>query len=143
MKLACPCGGMAIALSRYEPSKSYKAQKAFDCGHGVINNFVARTLKQQTQRNLSVAYVLAGRAPARPRRLREKSFSYQLTRSAASESVTHANGGIDVGRVEVAVGHAVVHRAVHGAQVSVKVPVESVVGVEREGLEAAATNAVR
>jgi hypothetical protein len=58
MKLACPCGGLAIALSRYEPSKSYKAQKAFDCGHGVINNFVARTLKQQTQRNLSVAYAL-------------------------------------------------------------------------------------
>lgn len=49
---------MAIALSRYDPSKSYKNQKAFDCGHEVINNFVARTLKQQTQRNLSVAYVL-------------------------------------------------------------------------------------
>jgi ribosomal protein S18 acetylase RimI-like enzyme len=49
---------MAIAVSRYDPSKSYKGQKTFDCGHEVINNFVARTLKQQTQRNLSVAYVV-------------------------------------------------------------------------------------
>lgn len=49
---------MAVAISRYDPAKSYKGQKAFDCGHEVINIFVARALKQQTQRNISVAYVL-------------------------------------------------------------------------------------
>ena len=49
---------MAVSLSRYDPSKSYKNQKSFDCGHKIINDFVARTLQQQTLRNLSVAYVL-------------------------------------------------------------------------------------
>lgn len=49
---------MAVSLSVYDPSESYKNQKAFDCGHKVINDFVARSLKQQTQRSLSVAYVL-------------------------------------------------------------------------------------
>jgi ribosomal protein S18 acetylase RimI-like enzyme len=49
---------VTVSLSRYDPSKSYKNQKSFDCGHKVINDFVGRSLKQQTQRNLSVAYVL-------------------------------------------------------------------------------------
>jgi hypothetical protein len=49
---------VAVSLSVYDPSKSYKNQKSFDCGHKVINDFVARPLKQQTQRSLSVAYVL-------------------------------------------------------------------------------------
>ena len=49
---------MTVSLSVYDPSKSYQNQKSFDCGHKVINDFVARSLKQQTQRNLSVAYVL-------------------------------------------------------------------------------------
>jgi ribosomal protein S18 acetylase RimI-like enzyme len=49
---------MAVAISRYDPAKSYIGQKAFDCGHEILNNFVARALKQQTQRNISVAYVL-------------------------------------------------------------------------------------
>jgi GNAT superfamily N-acetyltransferase len=49
---------VVVSLSRYDPSISYKNQKSFDCGHKVINDFVARSLKQQSQRNLSVAYVL-------------------------------------------------------------------------------------
>jgi ribosomal protein S18 acetylase RimI-like enzyme len=49
---------MPVALSRYDPSKSYKNQKSFDCGHEAINGIVARTLRQQTQRNISVGYVL-------------------------------------------------------------------------------------
>jgi ribosomal protein S18 acetylase RimI-like enzyme len=49
---------VTVSLSRYDPSKSYPNQKSFDCGHKVINDFVARSLRQQTQRNLSVAYVL-------------------------------------------------------------------------------------
>jgi GNAT superfamily N-acetyltransferase len=49
---------VVVSLSRYDPSISYKNQKSFDCGHKVINDFVARSLKQQTQRDLSVAYVL-------------------------------------------------------------------------------------
>jgi GNAT superfamily N-acetyltransferase len=49
---------MAVALSRYDPDKSYKGQKTFDCGHKVINDFVAASLKQQTKNNNSVGYVL-------------------------------------------------------------------------------------
>lgn len=49
---------MTVSLSVYDLSKSYPNQKSFDCGHKVINDFVARSLKQQAQRNLSVAYVL-------------------------------------------------------------------------------------
>jgi GNAT superfamily N-acetyltransferase len=49
---------VTVALSVYDPSKSYQNQKSFDCGLKVIKDFVARSLKQQTQRNLSVAYVL-------------------------------------------------------------------------------------
>jgi hypothetical protein len=49
---------VTVSLSRYDSSKSYKNQKSFDCGHRVIKDFVARSLKQQTQRNLSVADVL-------------------------------------------------------------------------------------
>ena len=49
---------MPVALSLYDPTKTYPNQKTFDCGHKVINDFVARSLKQQTQRSLSVAYVL-------------------------------------------------------------------------------------
>ena len=49
---------MAIIISRYDPAIAYSNQKSFDCGHEAINGFVARSLKQQVQRNLSAAYVL-------------------------------------------------------------------------------------
>jgi ribosomal protein S18 acetylase RimI-like enzyme len=49
---------MPVALSRYDSEKSYKGQKSFDCGHKVINDFVVRSLKQQTKNNNSVGYVL-------------------------------------------------------------------------------------
>src|ERR1700722_3731975 len=60
-----------------------------------------------------------------------------------SELAAQADGGVDVGRGQVAAGHAVVHAAVHGAEVSVEVLVEVVVSVEGKGLEVAAANAVR
>lgn len=50
---------MTISLSRYDPSRTYRNQKTFDCGHRVINEFVSSSLKQQVQKGLSVAYVIA------------------------------------------------------------------------------------
>jgi hypothetical protein len=38
---------VAVSLSRYDPSKSYKNQKSIDCGHKVINDSVARSLKSE------------------------------------------------------------------------------------------------
>jgi len=59
-----------------------------------------------------------------------------------SKFVAHADGGIDVSGVDVAAGHTFAHPAVHGADVSVEVHVESVVGVEGKGLETSAASAV-
>ena len=61
---------------------------------------------------------------------------------SCSEFVAHTNGGVDVGRVKVAARHAIVDAAVHGAQVSVEVLVEVVVGIEGKGLEATAAGAI-
>ena len=52
---------MTVYLSRFDPSATYAKLKQFDCGHDVINRFVRSSLKQQVQKNLSVAYVLTDR----------------------------------------------------------------------------------
>lgn len=49
---------MQVVLSKFDPSKTYFGQKSFDCGHKIINDFVANSLKQQVKREVSVAYVL-------------------------------------------------------------------------------------
>lgn len=49
---------MSVALSRYDPARSYTGQKQFDCGHAAINAFVHNSLRPQVKKNLSVAYVL-------------------------------------------------------------------------------------
>nr|WP_315188421.1 GNAT family N-acetyltransferase [uncultured Albidiferax sp.] len=53
---------MAVALSLYAPALVYSGQKQFDCGHAAINAFVHNSLKPQTKKNLSVAYVLTDSA---------------------------------------------------------------------------------
>ncbi|MHB1669043.1 GNAT family N-acetyltransferase [Thiomonas sp.] len=50
--------GVTVELSRYDPGLIYAGQKQFDCEHAVINSFVHNSLKSQTKKNLSVAYVL-------------------------------------------------------------------------------------
>ena len=49
---------MHVILSKFDPLKVYVGQKSFDCGHKIINDFVANSLKPQTKRGVSVAYVL-------------------------------------------------------------------------------------
>src|SRR4029077_17634661 len=65
------------------------------------------------------------------------------TSQAILELVAHPDSGVDVGRVEVAAGHTVVHSAVHRADVSVEVHVKSVVSVEGKSVETSAADAVR
>jgi|APMI01.1.fsa_nt_gi GNAT superfamily N-acetyltransferase len=49
---------MTIALSLFDPSRQYDAQKKFDCGNAVINKFVYDSLKGQVKKGFSTAYVL-------------------------------------------------------------------------------------
>src|ERR1700684_2760536 len=60
----------------------------------------------------------------------------------ASKLVADAKRGIDVGRLQIAAGHTIVHAAVHDAHVYVEVLVEAVVGIERKRLKAAAASAM-
>ena len=53
---------MPLEIARYDPSRTYRGQPNFDCGHQVINGFVVKGLRQQVQRDLSVAYVLTDEA---------------------------------------------------------------------------------
>lgn len=53
---------MTVELSLFDPAKTYQGMKQFDCGHAVINKFVAGSLKQQVRNGLSVAYVLTDSA---------------------------------------------------------------------------------
>lgn len=47
-----------IVLEQYDPAKTYKNQKKFDCGNKAINRFVTGSLKKQVRQNLSQCYVL-------------------------------------------------------------------------------------
>jgi ribosomal protein S18 acetylase RimI-like enzyme len=49
---------MQVVLSKFDPSKIYTGQKAFDCENKIINDFVQNSLKQQVKRGISVAHVL-------------------------------------------------------------------------------------
>ncbi|MDP3135133.1 MAG: GNAT family N-acetyltransferase [Burkholderiaceae bacterium] len=54
---------MTVALEKFDPTKTYAGLKkagkgGFDCGHKLINDFVAGSLKQQVQARSSVAWVL-------------------------------------------------------------------------------------
>jgi hypothetical protein len=56
--------------------------------------------------------------------------------------VTHTDGRVDIGRVDVTARRAVTHTAVHGARVGIEMRVEMIVRVEGERLEASAAGAV-
>jgi GNAT superfamily N-acetyltransferase len=49
---------MKVILEAYDPTKTYPDQKKFDCENGIINAFVANSLKQQVRKALSKAFVL-------------------------------------------------------------------------------------
>ena len=47
-----------LRLETFDPSKSYKGIKTFDCGNEMINRFVQKNLKKRVKRHFSQAYVL-------------------------------------------------------------------------------------
>lgn len=47
-----------VILEKYDPTKTYKEQKKFDCGNPIINKFVKDSLKKQVKSNLSRCFVL-------------------------------------------------------------------------------------
>ena len=47
-----------VILETYDPTKTYKEQKKFDCGNAIINKFVKDSLKKQVKSNLSRCFVL-------------------------------------------------------------------------------------
>ena len=47
-----------LKLEKFDPSKTYKGQKEFDCNNEMINKFVHKSLKKRVKKHLSQAYVL-------------------------------------------------------------------------------------
>ncbi len=47
-----------LKLEKFDPSKTYKGQKEFDCNNEMINRFVQKNLKKRVKKHLSQAYVL-------------------------------------------------------------------------------------
>jgi len=45
-------------LELFDPSKTYKGLKTFDCGNEMINRFVQKNLKKRVKKHFSQAYVL-------------------------------------------------------------------------------------
>src|SRR5258708_16472254 len=72
-----------------------------------------------------------------------KGWPNSRTGTQFSKLVADADRGIDVVRLDVGAGHAIMHGAVHRAEIRIEVPVEPVVGIEGKGFEAAAASAVR
>ena len=46
------------SIHPFDPSRSYKGYKTFDCGNEMINTFVRRSLKKRVKKHLSQAYAL-------------------------------------------------------------------------------------
>jgi hypothetical protein len=57
--------------------------------------------------------------------------------------VAHANGRVNVGRLDVAASQSVMHPTIHRADISVEVLVEAVVGVQGKSFEPSAANGMR
>lgn len=47
-----------IVIEQFDPTKTYKGIKQFDCGHELISNFAKKSLKQNVKKDMSQAYVL-------------------------------------------------------------------------------------
>jgi len=47
-----------LKLEKFDPSKTYKGQKTFDCNNEMINRFVYKSLKKRVKKHLSQAYIL-------------------------------------------------------------------------------------
>ena len=47
-----------IVVEQFDPSKTYKGIRQFDCGHALINQFARKSLKQNVRKGMSQAYVL-------------------------------------------------------------------------------------
>jgi len=47
-----------LKLETFDPSKTYKGIKSFDCNNKMINNFVQKNLKKRVKKHFSQAYVL-------------------------------------------------------------------------------------
>jgi len=47
-----------IKLEIFDPNKTYKGQKGFDCNNSMINDFVYKSLKKKVKDHLTRAYVL-------------------------------------------------------------------------------------
>jgi len=47
-----------LKLEKFDPSKTYKGQKEFDCNNKMINKFVHKSLKKRVKKHLSQAYIL-------------------------------------------------------------------------------------